>query len=242
MPIVSIGGGLVYFAHVPKAGGTSVEQYMEKRFGPLAFFDNQFTSWPEDTCWSKSSPQHLDRLGLSRLFPDGFFRAKFTVVRHPVSRLRSAYLFQRDGARCIPAQMSFWDWLNSLPQAQAQDPFYLDNHTRPMDDIVPQDCTVFKMEQGLDAVVDWLDLQAGLGADPGAAVGAEASPETGPEADAQWRVIPVKNNFKTRMAFQGRTSAPVTTTDADRALVGRLYAQDFDRFGYRAEDEKEGYL
>lgn len=221
MPIVTIGGGLVYFAHVPKAAGTSVVQYLEQRFGPLGFMDSQFTRWPEQSCWSKSSPQHLDQLSLSRLFPPGFFRAAFTVVRHPVSRLRSVYLFQRDGSRRIAPDMSFSDWLAHLPQARADNPFYLDNHPRPMDDIVPADCRVFKLEQGLSGLIGWLDQQAG---NQGGA-----------------RQLPLKNNFQNRMAHQGRDSKPVHVTAADRALIGRLYAQDFIRFGYQAEDEKEGF-
>ena len=157
---------------------------------------------------------------MARLFPRGFFKETFTVVRHPVARLRSVFQFQRDAVWQLPAEMSFSDWLAELPAIRAQDPFYLDNHPRPMTEFVPEDCTVFHLEQGLDPLVDWLDQLAGATYKP--------------------RSIPLKNNFKQRMNFQGREIRQVSVTEEDRALIGRLYAEDFERFGYDAKDESEG--
>jgi len=37
MPIFRINDQLHYFAHVPKCGGSAVETYLTRRFGPLGF-------------------------------------------------------------------------------------------------------------------------------------------------------------------------------------------------------------
>jgi hypothetical protein len=48
MPYVTAAGKLIYFAHVPKAGGSSVENYLAARFGPLAMLDRNWTRYRFD--------------------------------------------------------------------------------------------------------------------------------------------------------------------------------------------------
>jgi hypothetical protein len=96
MPIARIGSKLVYFAHVPKCAGSAVERYLEQRFGPMAFRDPAFYEQEHGERWSNSSPQHIPIKALSRLFPASFFDASFAVIRHPVDRLASAFLYQRE--------------------------------------------------------------------------------------------------------------------------------------------------
>lgn len=96
MPIVRVGDQLVYFAHVPKCAGTSVEEYLAARFGPLAFLDRAYPDRDgRDSAWNRTSPQHIDVATFERLFPADLFAASFTVVRHPANRLLSSYRFER---------------------------------------------------------------------------------------------------------------------------------------------------
>ena len=46
MPIFRHDGALYFFAHVPKCGGQSVEDYLSRRFGPLAFLNNDYYARP----------------------------------------------------------------------------------------------------------------------------------------------------------------------------------------------------
>ena len=96
MPLVMTPAGPILFVHVPKCAGTSVEAYLTSVFGPLAFHDPQFNRVPESARWSRTSPQHADAATLDRLFPPGFLRASFAIVRHPVDRIVSVFRFQRD--------------------------------------------------------------------------------------------------------------------------------------------------
>jgi len=207
MPFFKVASKLVYFAHVPKCAGSAVENYLGARFGDIAFLDRFYLSQPEPNRWSKSSPQHIDAASLQRLIPLSLFDAVFAVVRHPATRLVSVYRFQRDVERSIPSQQSFSDWLGSLAGKRQASAFVYDNHIRPMSDLVPDNAKVFRLEDGLDRVVSWLDDLAGSSDGP--------------------RGVPIVN--KSGAPQEGRAVRP---SDGDRRLIAEIFAVDFERFGY----------
>ena len=213
MPLIRANGRLIYFAHVPKCAGTSVERYLVARFGPLALADRAYLSVAPAHRWTRSSPQHIPLDAVERLFPPGFFDASFALIRHPVDRLASVFLFQREKQGTIPAGQSFGDWLAAIPAARAADPFCHDNHTRPMTDFVPEDAVLFRLEDGTGAVEAWIDDLCG--------------PQTGPEPATSPRI-----NTRYRRLKDGPPQPPFAVTAGERALVGQLYPQDFERFGY----------
>jgi len=213
MPIFRSGPILVYYAHVPKCGGSAVETYLAKRFDRAAFFNVHHHALPEAQRWTKTSPQHVDTDALDMLFPGDFFDAAFTIVRHPVSRLVSAYHFQTEVERTIPAGRSFGDWLEDIPAILAQDRFAFDNHVRPMTELVPAGADVFHLEHGLDGLVAWCDELLGRSDGP--------------------RRVPHANR---RSAHGRTTTARVVPTAAQTARIAEIYAADFDRFGYRPDE------
>lgn len=217
MPIFKAGPKLVFYAHVPKCGGSSVFRYLRERFGKIAFYDSRYFSHPKEARWSRTSPQHIDLHSLSRLFPSSFFDASFTIIRHPVSRLVSAYHYQMEHESQIPSGTGFSEWLTDLPDLLAEAPFSYDNHVRPMVDLVPQDAKIFYLEHGLEALVPWFDALTGSAEGP--------------------RALPRVNS----RGSYGRRAAPrparasVTPTEWDIARIAELYADDFERFGYRID-------
>ena len=213
MPIVRSGTQLIYFAHVPKCAGSAVEDHLAARFGAMALRDTRHLSQPADRRWTKTSPQHVDAPTLSRLFPPDFFDLVFAVVRHPVSRLVSAWHFQLEVERTVPNGMTFTDWLDDLPERLESDPFLFDNHTRPMDEMVPEAAEIFHFEHGLDAIVPWLDRATGR--------------TDGPRTIGQTN--PRGSHAKAK-------SEKVTPSARDLDLIGQIYARDFERFGYRLEE------
>jgi len=215
MPIFRAGDKNVLFAHVPKCGGTAVEGFLKQNFGPAAFLDTKFGSRAADSRWTASSPQHADAAALAWLFPKGFFDFSFAVVRHPAERLRSVFLFQRDIEGQISAEMSFSGWLEDLEVRRKQDPYLYDNHTRPMCDLVPEDARIFRLEDGLEHVADWLAAMA---------PNQEITPQ-----------IPRKNTLYRRLKQAGKVATPLALTPDDHALISRIYAEDFARFGYPTE-------
>jgi hypothetical protein len=213
MPIIRIGTKLVYFAHVPKCAGSSVEDYLRDRFGRLAMLDRKYLSVEPSDRWSRTSPQHIDWASLMRLFPEDFFAGVFAVVRHPLARAVSAYRFQAEVEGTVPSGTGFGAWLHAEAAARERDPHRSDNHSRPQTDFLPPegivDCSVFHLEHGLDALIPYFDGLAGDQAGPRAMSHANraGAPKTG----------------------------PVTPTAEDIALVADLYAADFARFGYQPD-------
>ena len=208
MPILKAAGQLIYYAHVPKCAGSSLEHYLEARFGDLAFLDGQYMKQPRDQRWNKTSPQHINTEALDRLFPAGFFDASFTVVRHPEARIISAFHFQREVEGTISQNVPFGEWLEDLMDAREEEPYLHDNHTRPMADIVPDGAKVFHLEHGLDAIIPWFDALTGN--------------TDGPRAIAK---------VNERGAY-GKTGKDVALTDDDRARIAEVFAEDYTRFGY----------
>lgn len=210
MPIFRADGKLVLYAHVPKCGGSTVSWYLAERFGPLAFHDMRYVERDPRSQWSRTSPQHIDRTSLARLFPKGFFDATFTIVRHPVDRLVSAFHFQIEVEQRVPVTTTFSEWLEDVAEQQAENPFIFDNHVRPMNDIVPTGAQVFHMEHGLDALVPWFD----------ALTGTQTAPRALPRINERGNYAKVDSGARVR------------PTDRDLDWIARIYARDFDRFGY----------
>lgn len=216
MPFFRMAQKLVYFAHVPKCAGSSVEMYLQRRFGPLAFRDMAHYSDPGPR-WTRTSPQHVTVDDLRRLIPPRYFFARFTVLRHPVPRLVSMFKFQRDWEGRIAPGTGLTDWLEGVRREQrAMTSYDYDNHLRPMTAFIPEDTHVFRLEEGgLDQIIPWLDTLQGKAAGP--------------------REMPVLNTHGGHMAKRGRTPVEVAVSDTDRALIAELYADDFARFGYDPE-------
>ncbi|MFV0410535.1 MAG: sulfotransferase family 2 domain-containing protein [Paracoccus sp. (in: a-proteobacteria)] len=115
MPFFKHSGKLIYFAHVPKCAGTSIENYLVTRYGPAAFLDRKLTPGNRHN-WCRTSPQHLSVEQLNRLFPEGFFDAGFAFVRDPLARVRSAFHFHQTKRKKIPAEESFEQWLPRIAE------------------------------------------------------------------------------------------------------------------------------
>lgn len=209
MPVFRIGDKLHYYAHVPKCGGSSVEAYLKTRFGALAFLDTRFLDLPAARRWTKSSPQHLPFRAFTRLIPEDWIASSFAVVRHPVKRLVSAFRYQVEVEGTVAPLWSIDEWFDDwLGRAEAE-PFLYDNHLCPQSAIVPAGATVFRLEDGLDAIVPHLDALAG---------------------DAKGaRRIPAENVRRKGMSPDAERLKPSPETVA---RIAEFYAEDFARFGY----------
>lgn len=213
MPIARIAGRLVCFMHVPRCGGTSMEHYLAARFGPLAFRNSRYLDLPPPMRWTRTAPQHVAAADLARLFPPGFIDETFAVVRHPVDRLKSVFRFQRDVERRFPPRMSFERWMVRMQEQEAMQPFLLDNHIRPMSEMVPEGARIFRLEDGMAPVIAWLDDLAG-GPDPGVA-------------------MTTKNNYAKRVGWAGITPGPEPeVTERVIGILTARHGRDFERFGY----------
>lgn len=211
MPSLTLPDRLIWFAHCPKAGGTSVEQVMVARWGDAV----GHLHWGWDLWWRRggwrvadppNSPQHLvwaDATAVLPRVPD----AVFALVRDPAARMASEHRWQRQGRRGTVlgnalAWLPFSLWLRLMLAVARLNPHAFDNHLRPQSDFVPETARVFRLEDGLDKALAWL---------------AEATDDLVPGG-------PAPKAIATRHAT--RISA------ADRARIARAFAEDYARFGY----------
>lgn len=212
MPSLTLPDRLIWFAHCPKAGGTSVERAMIERWGAAV----GHLHWGWDLWWKRggwrvadppNSPQHLvwtdARAALPRA-PD----AVFALVREPVARMVSEHAFQRRHRRGTRAgralaHLPFPLWLRLMLAVARLNPHAFDNHLRPQADFIPDGAAVFRLEDGLGPALSWLSAATGAG-----------MPAAPPHE------------------LRGGGAAPVGATE--RARIGAAHAEDFARFGYPA--------
>ncbi len=209
MPLAIAGNRTIYFAHVPKAGGSSVELYMHERFGDLSLRSitrkgrlSRFEPGPFSAVMT--SPNHLVWQD-ARFFLPRRVDLSFALVRDPLARIVSQYRFQKPHSKA--SGLDFSTWLRVVLRAAALDPRIYGNHIRPQVDFLSEGMEVFRLEDGLDRIIDWLDARLGEGA-PGISMG----------------------------HIQKSAKVSVEPKREDVALVARYYAADYDRFGYSPPD------
>ena len=160
MPIITIRERMIHFAHVPKCAGTSVTTYLKNVSDSISFVDPRHFTHDKSTLWNKSSPQHIDGLSLSRLFPQrNFFNGWFAVVRNPIDRFISAFNFQITVAKSISGEADINDFAKSLNYQTITTTGFFDNHFMPMTHFfLPNtNYTVVKVENGLHHLTSWFE-------------------------------------------------------------------------------------
>jgi Sulfotransferase family len=207
MPIFRINGQLHYYAHVPKCGGTSVETYLQQRFGNMALYEPLPPNVRAAQIWSRTTAQHIPVWALDRLIPPEWIASSFATVRDPVDRLISDFHFWRDKVKSIPPDADFDAWFDESATRVKVDPFFRDGHLLPQSSFVPENARVFRLEDGLDAIPAYIDSLTGSSDGP--------------------REMPVEMVGR----YRQENARPVPSA-ATLAHIARVYAVDYARFGY----------
>ncbi|WP_424933223.1 sulfotransferase family 2 domain-containing protein [Amaricoccus macauensis] len=180
MPLARIGSTLLFFVHVPKTGGTSIESYLRTK-GPLGLAGTRHG-------WSRTTPQHIHADIHGELVPPGLYDHGFAVIRDPKARLLSEFKMRAEPLRFKPRPIGlarlagykakgkaaygirlrhridyfdFDDWVTRVFDEYRRDPFYKDNHMRPQAQFVSPGLRLFRFEDGLDRVFRWIDEVTG---------------------------------------------------------------------------------
>lgn len=199
------GGPRIMFVHIPKTAGSSVTNYMVGRFG-RPILTNTTTFKPGYRVRGfVTPPGHFTAQDLIEFLPADLDMA-FAICREPISRLISEYRYQKLGGGRLASNFS--RWLHFVLAAAKQDPRIYDNHIRPQTDFLFEACEVFRLEDGLDALVQRLDDVAG-----------DVSEDKIQHANSSEAV---------------KESVVVTKTDAERIL--EFYYKDYDLLGYAIPD------
>ncbi|PHO03845.1 hypothetical protein CSC82_09740 [Rhodobacteraceae bacterium 4F10] len=213
MPLFKVGSDIHFFCHIPKCAGASVEKYLSNRFGDLAFVNSKFFRVKQSRRWTKTSPQHVDAEALKLLFPKGWIKSSFGVVRHPVSRIRSAYDYHLASENLTPDDKEINDWIASWVESRKDNPFQFDNHLRTSSELILPKTSVFRLEDGLDSVVSYLDRLEGK--------------------KGKIRAISHENKSRGGVNYL-RDQTPLTPKSLQ--IISNIFAEDFRRFGYTCKD------
>jgi len=156
---------LIWFAHCPKAGGTSMETLFVETWGDrVGHLRWGWDLWWKNGGWRQASPpnspQHLIWADAKRILPASP-DIVFALVRDPVDRMMSEHRYQRRFRRGTAlgralAYLPFSIWLPVMLAVVRRNPYAFDNHLRPQSDFIPSHARVFRLEDGLEPAVGWL--------------------------------------------------------------------------------------
>lgn len=160
MPLAHCNSRAIFFAHVPKTGGSSVEDYLIRRFGALSLIDRNKRRGVRGTGLIVPAT-HLAAIDLAELLPLDLAWS-FAVVREPLARLMSEYRYQSGVSRM--SRLGFSTWARTMLHAARAEPRVYENHIRPQADLVPEGAEIFRLEDGFEALVARLDEVTGTSA------------------------------------------------------------------------------
>jgi len=159
MPLIRAHNQIVYFAHVPKCGGGSVEAMLREAFGAVGFCDRAHHRRGERR-WGRVSPQHMTFADLTRVLPHNFIDYSFAVIRDPVDRFVSAFNYNRIHS-FIPWYSSVDGFIKAVRRSGDFLENRLDNHFMPASAFVPESAEVFRLENGFELLRNTLSLRLG---------------------------------------------------------------------------------
>lgn len=180
MPLARIGETLLFFVHIPKTGGTSVEAYLRAKGAVLLH--------GQGTGWARVPLQHLHRAAYAEVVPPGAYDQGFAILRDPMARLVSEFRMRAEplGPRFRPLDwmraarnraagrptyavrvggraefLDFDGWVARIFAEARRDPWVRSNHIRPQTEFVDPAHRLFRFEDGLDPVFRWIDAATG---------------------------------------------------------------------------------
>ncbi|WP_278235135.1 sulfotransferase family 2 domain-containing protein [Isoptericola sp. AK164] len=208
MPVFVRDDKSVLFVHVPKTGGTSIENLFRSSGYRMSYCDRRSgTKGPWFNGYRRASPQHMHREALEAELRLDRFTAIFMVVRDPVARFRSEYVMRN--YRDLRTDAASVDrWAAGALEGYLENPYLHDNHLRPQSEFYVPGSEVFRYEDGLDRAIERLDSVYDLG------VGSTVPRAQRPEEAA------------------GVSTADVEVSDRLRRGLREFYRSDYEQFGY----------
>lgn len=227
MPIFKVNQKLVYFAHIPKCGGSALEAALRASDIEVSFLDSHFWERGEDR-WLNSSPQHIPQSVRQVLFDDGLFDYEFAIVRDPVDRFLSAFNHNR---KKIGGLVAFDSFLRRTEKrVSSRDDYWgarFDNHFLPSSRFVSGRTKIFFLSDGLDTALSVIGQELGV-------MLAQAKRENVQRYD---KLTKSKSPFRSRLKsiVYSDSPRPGDLTDEQVQTLKHLYKEDYERFSFSAQ-------
>lgn len=225
MPIFSLNNKNVLFLHVPKCGGSSIEEWARLNgFTTLL----QMRGLPVQKALL-ASPQHLTMNQLQSIVNFENIDYAFMMVRNPVGRIKSEYCWSNRSksknnkrrafsflsrdlqSPCKPEPDVIEAWLSNALLQCRKNPFFMDNHIRPAVDFIENkniNIDIFKLEDGFDPFLRKMSEIF----------------------DKSFLSVPHTN--KSSSFRQGFCSRDIELNEKSIDLIKNFYSADFQHFDY----------
>lgn len=158
MPIFKIAGKTILFLHIPKAGGTSVEEF-------LSGYSEESFRMHHNTEGLPCVPQHFHAALMAKLFAPDFFDYSFCVARNPYARIVSEYNYRMQHRhrpyRWFP-KPKFETWLRATLARYRHNPYIYSNHIRPQSAFRLPETRPFRLEDQVGLLMQELGELTGL--------------------------------------------------------------------------------
>ncbi len=154
MPLYCNNDRTILLVHIPKTGGSSLEEMLVDAGATQAL------KFHKRLGFSACTPQHMHWEVLCRWVPRSFYNFSLTIVRNPFHRLASEYAWR---SKITDAPIpEFNTWVRETLKRYEKNPYVYDNHLRPQVDFVGPKVKVFKLEDGLDPAAKMAFRRLGL--------------------------------------------------------------------------------
>jgi len=154
MPLYRHNDRAILLVHIPKTGGSSLEEMLVDA-GAL-----QALKFHKRLGYAACNPQHMHWEVLCRWVPKEFYNFSLAIVRNPYDRLASEYAWRAHiSGKTLP---EFNTWVRKTFKAYQTNPYIMDNHIRPQTEFVGHKVQVFRLEDGLDAAAKTSFRRLGL--------------------------------------------------------------------------------
>ncbi|MEM7420748.1 MAG: sulfotransferase family 2 domain-containing protein [Pseudomonadota bacterium] len=202
MPLYLNNEQAVTFLHIPKTAGTTIEAWLNNsgKYQQILFSQKKLEGM-------LVTPQHLGYHTLTELTKalSRPLEYKFAVVRNPFERIVSEFFYRIKLGSIqlgVNSESLFSAWVVHNLKKYQETPELLDNHLRPQTYYVNDDVDVFKLEDGIQNVLETVGKHIGL--------------HENTQVEAK-KVGDKKNVWWSCTAIE---------------MVLELYEEDFERFGY----------
>lgn len=153
MPIFFNHRNSVFFYHIPKTGGTSLERAMDSIGVNISFWSNRLHG--KKGQGFPCSPQHWHKSIVDELLHK--VDHDFAVVRHPLDRITSEYKHRaRWAIKHDRKPKPFSEWVDFVFESYNENPYFLDNHIRPQVEFVDGSTKIFRLEDGLVNPIEYV--------------------------------------------------------------------------------------
>lgn len=208
MPVFRKDGKNILFVHVPKTGGSSIDTVFRAGGYEMHFVDGQVGQGTINHL-RRCTPQHMHGAMLRQTFKLNRFDLIFMIVRDPIARFRSEYLWRNRTKKHIPVHAAaVQQWAQKSFAKFDTDSYTYDNHLRPQADFLVPGARVYRFEDGMDSIV--ADLIASHGLD----------------------LTPEVPRLREGTTNTGVSSRDVMLSPETEKRIKQFYRRDYEEFGY----------